>query len=173
MNEKLMPIFSRRSVRRYHDTPIAKETVISLLEAGMAAPSACGKDPWEFIVVREPDSLSQIGEALPNGGFLSDAPLGIAVCGDSKRAHGEELSYLLQDCSAAIENILLAASMLELGACWLGIHPRSERIAFLRRHFGLPDRIIPVGMIAVGWPAEAPPPRTRCESAYIHWNKWE
>ncbi len=172
MNEKLQSIFARRSVRRYQERPIRDEKIQDLLDAAMAAPSACAQDPWEFIVVRDERKLGEIAEALPNGKFLADAPLGLVVCGDSQRAHGGELSFLLQDCSAAIENILLAASMMGLGGCWLGVHPREERMDFIRRYFKLPEEIVPVSVLALGWPQEELPPRTRTESACIHYEQW-
>ena len=122
--EKLSFIFGRRSIREYQDAPVSDELVTDLLRAAMAAPSACAKDPWRFVVVRKRATLNLIADALPNGKMLAHAPVGIAVCGDLGAAHAGELSYLLQDCSAAIENLLLAAHALGLGACWLGVHPR-------------------------------------------------
>ena len=101
----------------------------------MAAPSAVAKDPWEFIVVRHRDMLNRLVSGLPNGQMLADAALGIVVCGNLQRAHDCQLSYLLQDCSAAIENMLLAAQALGLGACWLGVHPRDDRIAHVRAYW--------------------------------------
>jgi nitroreductase len=112
MNPKLNPLFARRSVRTYQQREVGDDLVRDLLEAAMAAPSAVAKDPWSFIVVRDRDMLSRIAAGLPNGGMLCDAALGIVVCGDLERAHDRQLSYLLQDCSAAIENLLVAASML-------------------------------------------------------------
>ncbi len=168
MNVKLQAIFARRSVRRFLDCPVEESHERDLLEAAMAAPSACGKDPWRFFVVRSKPSLKEIAAALPNGGFLAEAPLGLMVCGDLEHAHAGELSYLLQDCSAAIENILLAAAMLGLGACWLGVHPREDRVDFMRRFFQLPDSVVPVGAIAIGWPVETPAPRTRFNPDFVH-----
>ena len=138
----------------------------------MAAPSAVAKDPWHFIVVRNREILLRIADGLPNGKMLSNAALAIVICGDLDRAHDRQLSYLLQDCSAAIENLLLAASMLGLGACWLGVHPRPERIAHLRSIFGIPEQIVPVSVIAVGWPDESPAPRTRFREQAVHREKW-
>jgi nitroreductase len=138
----------------------------------MAAPSACAKDPWRFVVVRNRATLKLIAEALPNGKMLAHAPVGIAVCGDLGAAHAGELSYLLQDCSAAIENLLLAAHALGLGACWLGVHPRQPRIEALTKILRLPDKILPVSCIALGWPAETQPPRTRFSSAHVHDESW-
>jgi nitroreductase len=172
MNSKLSFIFSRRSVRTYLAKDIPPETVHDLIEAAMAAPSACCKDPWAFVAIRDKARLRDIANALPNGRMLNDAPLGIAVCGDLRKAHGGELSYLLQDCSAAIENLLLAAAALGLGACWLGVHPREDRVAHLRRTLKLPDPVLPVALIALGWPAEHPPARTRYSDDAVHAETW-
>ncbi len=168
MNEALKNIQTRRSVRKYTGQAVPEEQIQLLLDAAMTAPSACRKDPWEFVLLRSETVRRQVAGCLPNGPFLADAALGIMVCGDLKRAHAESLSYLLQDCAAAIENILLAAHALGLGGCWLGIHPREERIAALNGIFNFPPDIIPVGMIALGVPAEHPEPRSRFNSARVH-----
>jgi nitroreductase len=165
-------ILGRRSIRAYQPVPVSDEMVADLLAAAMAAPSACGKDPWRFVVVRNRASLEAIAEALPNGKMLASAAVGIAVCGDLHAAHAGELSYLLQDCSAAIENLLLAAHALGLGACWLGVHPRQTRIDALTKLLRLPGKVVPVSCIAVGWPAEQKPPRTRFEPSYVHAETW-
>ena len=170
MNPTLKTIFARRSIRSYTDQPVDEQTVRDLLEAAMAAPSAVKTDPWLFHVVRREELKSAIADYLPNGQMLRRAPVGIVVVGDLDRAHSGELSYLLQDCSAAIENLLLAASMLGLGACWLGVHPRPDRIAGLRKLFDLSDSQVPVSAIALGWPEETHEPRTRYrdEAVTVH-----
>jgi len=104
--------------------------------------------------------------------MLADANLGIVVCGSVAEAHGGELSYMLQDCSAAIENILLAAAGLGMGACWLGVHPREERVEHVRKTLGAPSGITPVGVVAIGWPGETPEPRTRYDKAKVHHEGW-
>jgi len=172
MKPELEPLFARRSVRRYTDAPVDDQTVRALLEAAMAAPSAVARDPWHFIVVRDPGDLNRMADALPNGQMLRQAPLGILVGGDLEAAHDQALSYMLQDCSAAIENLLLAASMLGLGACWLGIHPREDRVLAMRGLFGLPETVIPVSAIALGHPAEQPAARTRYRDAAVHHGRW-
>ena len=170
--ERLQWIFGRRSIRKYRPDPVPEEEVQLLLEAAMAAPSAVGKDPWRFIVIRNRQTLQKIADFLPNGKMLAEAALGIIVCGDLKAAHDQQLSYLLQDCSAAIENLLLAAHCLGLGTCWLGIHPRENRIRFLRELLGIPEPVIPVAGVAVGYPAEEKPPRTRFNPAYVFQERW-
>ena len=172
MNSRLKDLFSRRSVRVYRQQDVADDLVRDLLEAAMAAPSAVAKDPWAFVVVRNRNMLAKIAAGLPNGTMLRDAALGIVVCGDLQRAHDRQLSYLLQDCSAAIENLLLAASALGLGACWLGVHPREERVQHIRSLLNIPDPVIPVAAIAIGWPAESPAPRTRYREDAVHRETW-
>ena len=172
MNTTLSAIFSRRSVRKYTDEDIAESSIQDLLEAAMAAPSAVAKDPWHFIVIHNSEQRNCMADALPNGQMLRQTPVGILVCGDIQKANAGELSYMLQDCSAAIENLLLAASMLGLGACWLGVHPRQDRITAMKSLFELPDQIIPVSAIALGHPAEQPEARTRFNPTLVHREEW-
>jgi nitroreductase len=172
MNKKLDCIFNRRSIRKFLDKAVSEKAVKDILEAAMAAPSACATDPWEFIVVREQAARNAMADALPHGKMLTSSPVGILVCGNIERAHSGELSYMLQDCSAAIENLLIATSKLGLGACWLGVHPRPERIAAMKKLFNLPESIIPIAAIAIGHPEEAKAPRTRCKAEYVHNGSW-
>lgn len=172
MNDKLAALFARRSVRNYTDEPVSDELVQDLLEAAMAAPSACAKDPWRFVVVRDRSRLATIAAGLPNGPMLANAAVGIVVCGDIDAAHGNLESYMLQDCSAAIENLLLAVSMLGLGACWLGVHPKEDRMTVLTDILGLPPNIVPVCTVAIGHPAKTPTARTRFNHDYVHQEEW-
>lgn len=172
MKQKLDFIFSRRSIRKYQDRPVPEELITGLLEAGMAAPSAVGRDPWHFIVVKNRETLEKIVEIQPHARMLRQAPLAFIVCGDITKAHSQLLSYMLQDLSAAVENILIAANTLGLGTCWLGIHPREERIAGIKQLFTLPDNIIPMCGISIGYPAEQPESRTRYRQERVHVEKW-
>jgi len=169
---KLGFIFGRRSIRVYAPGEVSQEVVTNLLEAAMAAPSAVAKDPWRFIVIRDKQMLGAIAKVLPNGKMLATASVGIVVCGDLATAHDRQLSYLLQDCSAAIENLLLAAHLLGLGACWLGVHPREERVKQIRELLSVETGVIPVACIAVGYPGETKEPRTRYNREYVHFEKW-
>jgi nitroreductase len=171
-SEKLAILYGRRSVRVYTSESVSDELVAELLMAAMAAPSACAKDPWRFVVVRERSTLERIAAALPNGKMLPRASVGIVVCGDLSAAHDRQISYLLQDCSAAIQNFLVAAHGLGLGACWLGVHPREDRVSAIRAVLGIPDGVVPVSAIAVGWPAEQHRPRTRFDASYVHNERW-
>jgi len=172
MNPALQFIFNRRSVRAYENRPIPDETLTDLLEAAMAAPSAVAKDPWRFIAVTDRETLERMADVLKHGQMLRTAGAGILVCGDIASAHDQLESYMLQDCSAAVENILLAATALGLGACWLGVHPREERMRALAELFALPGGIVPVAGISLGWPERPPAPRTRYNTAFVHWNRW-
>ena len=172
MNPALAPLFARRSVREFQDKPVSDALVQDALEAAMAAPSANAKDPWEIVVVRNPEMLARIAAGLPYGRMLAAAPVGFVVCGDLQRVNGPHLSYLLQDGSACIENLLLALSMLGLGGVWLGVHPREDRIAHVRDLFRLPEHILPIGVVAAGYPAETHPPRTRFSAARVHRERW-
>lgn len=172
MNLTLKFIFSRRSVRKYEKKEIPEEMFTDLFEAAMAAPSAVAKDPWHFILVRDRKTLDKIVEILPNGQMLRQAPAAVIVCGDINKANLKEVSYMLQDLSAAVENILLAATALGLGSCWLGMHPRPDRMDPICNLFSLPENIIPMCGVALGWPAEQPEPRTRYNPERIHLEKW-
>jgi nitroreductase len=171
-DESLGFIFERRSIRVYSPGGVSEENVHKLLAAAMAAPSAAAKNPWRFVVVRNRQTLSRIAAALPHGQMLASAALGIAVCGDLEAAHDGQLSYLLQDCSAAIENLLLGAHILGLGACWLGVHPRAERIKGVKEILSLPPSIIPVACISVGLPGESKEPRATYNPDSVHFEKW-
>lgn len=168
MDNRIDFIFTRRSVRSFVEHTISDEELHTLLSAGMSSPSACCQDPWEFLVVRDRELLKQVATIMPNGPFLATASVGILVCGNINKAHAGSLSYMLQDCSAAIENILLAANAIELGGCWLGVHPREERIADLEKIFNFPAGVIPVGMLAIGLPASKPIARSRYNQELVH-----
>ncbi len=173
MSNSLNNIFARRSVRKYKAKKIQQELVDKILEAAMASPSAANSRPCEFIVVEKEDLLKKNAEPLPHGKFLANAALGIIICGDINQVHRGELSYLLQDCSASIENTLIAISSLELGGCWIGVHPNEDRVKSLKTLFALPENIIPVAVVAIGYPdGKIPKPRTQYDANKIHRNCW-
>jgi nitroreductase len=165
-------ILGRRSVRVYSPGEISEESVTALLQAAMAAPSAMTKDPWRFVIVRRPEMLAQLTKALPGGSMLPAAALSIVVCGDLDAAFERQLSYLLQDCSACVENLLLCAHGLGLGACWVGIHPSENSIREVKKLLGLPASVFPVAAIALGYPGEQLEARTRYNEACVHREQW-
>ena len=169
---KLEWLLGRRSIRVYSPGEISANEVAKMLEAAMAAPSAMTKDPWRFVVVRDKQMLSQLAAALPGGKMLTTAAAAIAVCGDLDAAFEQQLSFLLQDCSASIENLLLAAHGLGLGACWVGVHPSEDSIRRVKQLLSLPSAVVPVAVISLGRPGEQPGPRTRFNRDFVHFEKW-
>jgi len=172
LDHRLASIFGRRSVRAFTTQAVGDDMVELVLQAAMAAPSACARDPWRFVVVRDKSILTRIAEGLPNGKMLASASVGLVVCGDLSAAHDGQVSYMLQDCSAAVQNVLLAAHMLGMGACWLGVHPREDRMVHVQHTLAIPEGVIPVTCIAVGYPAESKEPRTRYNTQFVHHDKW-
>ena len=165
-------ILGRRSIRVYSPGEVSQPVVTRLLEAAMAAPSAMTKDPWRFVVVRDKQTLSRLAALHPGAAMLSSAAMAIVVCGDLDAAFERQLSYLLQDCSAAIENLLLAAHAQGLGACWVGIHPGEPLIKRVKELLSLPASFVPVAAVSLGQPGEQPPPRTRYNPDCVRAEKW-
>ncbi len=168
--EAMEAILSRRSIRRYGEAKIPEEVVQQLLEAAMSAPSANNEQPWHFVVIDDRRLLDEIPRYHPFAGMLREAPMAIAVCGDLA-LQGRD-GYWVQDCSAATENILLAAHALGLGAVWLGIHPRDDRVEATRKLLSIPENFRPLCLIALGYPAESKPCSNRYNSSRVHRNHW-
>ena len=166
-------IMTRTSVRAYSDREIRAEFVDTLLRAAMAAPTAMNLQPWQFVVITDRATLDSIASNCRNISMASQAQLAIAVCGDLDIADkGEGQPYWIQDCSAATENLLLAAHAMGLGAVWCGIYPIEERVAFVRSLLQLPDNIIPLNIVPIGYPAAATSPKDKYKPERIHENKW-
>jgi nitroreductase len=163
-------IISRRSIRKYTSAAVTQTQIDNLMQAAMYAPSARNEQPWHFIVVSERTMLNKIMDAHPYAKMLKDAPLAIIVCADENIEKTE--GYWVQDCSAATENILLAAAAMDLGSVWLGVYPREERISAIKNLFNLPDSIHPVSIIAIGHPDEQKTLPERYLKERIHINQW-
>jgi nitroreductase len=169
LNKELIDtIFARRSIREYTNEKVSEKDIRTMLEAAMAAPSASNLKPWHFIVVTDRQILDNLAKIHPSSKTLVRAPLCILVCGDT------EISSLfwVQDCSAATENLLLAATALGLGAVWLGAYPREERVNSLRKVLSIPENIISLNLIAIGHPAEQREPRTQHDELKVHREQW-
>eukprot|EP00768_Dysnectes_brevis_P002708 gnl/Dysnectes_brevis/1994_a2295_2045.p1 GENE.gnl/Dysnectes_brevis/1994_a2295_2045~~gnl/Dysnectes_brevis/1994_a2295_2045.p1 ORF type:complete len:184 (+),score=78.21 gnl/Dysnectes_brevis/1994_a2295_2045:35-553(+) len=165
-------ITKRRSVRQFTEGPVSDEQVHIMLEAAMAAPSAVRKDPWRFIVVRDQAKLAEIPTYMPYSKMVTTAPVTIIVCGEPAAAHDQSPLWMIQDVSAAVQNLLLAASAQGLGAVWTGAFPEEARMAGLRKTFGIPEDIIPVAVIPVGHPKKEPASRTRFNEELVHTETW-
>ena len=161
-------ILARRSIRAYTDEALSEEQIATLLQAAMAAPSASNLKPWHFVVVTQRETLNALAERHPYAKMLYQAPACIVVCGDM----GVSDAFWVQDCSAATENILLAATGMGLGACWLGVHPRAPREAEIRQLLDLPKKVTPLCLISIGYPAEEKPVRTQFDAGRVHRDRW-
>lgn len=168
--ETLEAIMTRRSVRDFRPDPVSEEDIEKLLRAGMQAPSAKNERPWHFIVMDDPEILHKIPEFHRNAQMLKYAPLAILVCSDRKLE--SKRATWIQDCSAATENILLAAHGMGLGGVWLGIFPDADRVHGVQELLGMPADIRPVSMVAIGHPALTPEPVSRFDRRRIHLNHW-
>jgi nitroreductase len=168
--DALQAIMSLRSVRLYTAEAVDEKTVETLLRAAMQAPSARNAQPWHFIVITERSVMEAIPKFHPYANMLLSAPLAILVCGD--QAVEEDPEYINQDCSAATQNILLAAHALGLGAVWLGVYPRSKRVQEIRKLLNIPSRIVPVALIGIGHPAEEKMDIDRYKPERVYYNTW-
>lgn len=171
-DQVLQTIMTRTSVRTFTDEPVSAEQTEQLLRAAMAAPTAVNKQPWAFVVINDPAVRDHIA-AETHKRPAETATLLVAICGDMERAlEGEARDYWIQDCSAAAENLLLAAHAMGLGGVWLGFYPIMERVTNLQSLLGLPSTIVPMGIMAIGHPAESPEPKDKWRPEAVHWNKW-
>ena len=162
-------IFERRSVRRYTDEQVSEEAVEKLLRAAMRAPSAKNRQAWEFVVVRQRDTLNALSGVQPYAKMLQQAACAVLVCGDTKRGLS---GFWVQDCSAAAQNLLLEAVHLGLGAVWIGLYPMELWAREVQKILGLPEHIMPLNMISVGYPAEHPKPVDTFAPAKVHYEQW-
>ena len=168
-------IATRTSVRAYTSEPVPEEMVEQLLRAGMAAPSAMNRQPWEFIVVNDRVALDTLAAHLKYAKMLTQAPLAIIVCAEkmitTRDGVTRENHFWEHDASAAAENILLAAHALGLGAVWTAASD-PERSAIVRETLGITGTVIPLCVIPIGFPAEDPAPKDKWKPEKIHYNKW-
>ncbi|MDR1416130.1 MAG: nitroreductase family protein [Prevotellaceae bacterium] len=164
-------IHSRKSVRKYvAGRPVSKDDLLTLVKAGMAAPSAKNVQPWAFVALSERSTLDKLADELAYAKMLKAAPSAIVVCGRLDRDAGGELWQL--DCSAAAQNILLAAEAMGLGAVWTAAYPYKDRADAVVRALNLPPHIIPLCVIPVGYPDGAETPKDKWKEENLKWEKW-
>ena len=164
-------IKSRRSIRKYvENKPVSKEQIEIIIESAMYAPTARNLRPWHFIIIDDRELLIKLSEVHPHGKMMAKATLGILVCGDVDIEPSKEYNAI--NCSAATQNILLAIHELGLGAVWLGVFPREERMKGISETLKLPEKAIPISLISIGHPDEFVETPQRVEKDKIHYNKW-
>ena len=165
-------IMTRTSIRQYKDQPVEQEKIDIMLKAAMAAPTAVNLQPWHFIVITDKEIMSQLAGPRP-----TSAPLLIAVCGDTDKTTMPDgkmklPDFWVEDVSAATENLLLAAHALGLGAVWTGAYPAMERVEQISKVLGCPANIVPVAVVQIGYPDEAPAPKDKFKEENISYNKF-
>ena len=171
MNVILDTIFKRRSIRKYTDQPVEPEKLDLLLKAAMSAPSAMNCKPWEFVVVTDPEKLAQFRKRLIFGD--RNAPAAIVVCGNPGLSTNPAARlFWVQDCSAATENILIAAVGLGLGTVWIGVHPVAKFVKTVREIMSIPKKVTPLCIIYIGYPESEKPARTQYDEQRVHRQKY-
>jgi nitroreductase len=168
--EVLEAIFNRRSIRQYSAEEIPEYMLMTIIKAGMYAPSAVNKQPWHFIVFRNRETMKKIMTFHRNAFMLGEANAAILICWDEQLQH--DIGYGPLDCSAATQNMLLAAYSLGLGSVWIGIYPRINRMESIHGLFELPVHIKPMAIVSLGYPAEKKPMPIRFNQDRIHFEKW-
>lgn len=169
----LETIRTRTSVRAYTNQPVEADKVEKLLRAAMAAPTGMNKQPWHFVVVNEKAVLNRLAETNPYAKMLTTAPLAIVVCGDmEKAAEGEGREMWIQDCSAASENLLLAAHAMGLGAVWTGVYPGKTHCDAVAGVLNLPSTLIPLNIIVIGYPQKKQEPKDKWKPENISYNRY-
>ena len=167
-------IMTRTSIRSFTDRAVSDDTIEMLLRAGMAAPTAVNKQPWHFVVVTDRAVMDSLGGNGRQSQMWKESPLAIAVCGDMDKAlDGLAQAFWVQDCSAATENILLAAHALGLGAVWTGCYPMVERMTNVSQVLNLPDNLVPLCVIVMGYPNEQPEPKDKWKPENVTYNMFE
>ena len=169
----LESILTRRSTRKFTQTPVTKEQTRTLLEAAMLSPSACNTRPWRFIAITNRDTLNKLAEVHPWAKMLHTAQLCIAVVAlpqaQENIHNGLPQGFWPQDCGAATQSILLQAEALGLGSCWCGVYPREGTMAAVGPVLGTAPDEVPFCLIAIGEKAEFPNPRGRYEEEKVIW----
>ncbi len=168
-------IMTRSSVRSYTSKKIESEKIETLLRAGMAAPTGGNKQPWEFIVVTDRETLDAIPQYAAGAKMITKSQTAIVVCGDTSRCMpGTLVEYWIQDCSAATENILLAAHAMGLGAVWCGAYPNNDqdRVGKMSELLGLPEGVYALSVIVLGYPDSDPTPKDKWDPAKVHYEKF-
>jgi nitroreductase/Na+-translocating ferredoxin:NAD+ oxidoreductase RnfG subunit len=173
-NETLKTIHNRKSVRSFKDVLISNDTLEMLVRVGMAAPSARNVQPWAFIIINDREILDKLGNELANAPMLKNAAAAIVVCGNLDKALMDpDPNYWVQDCCAASQNILIAAESLGLGAVWTAAFPYEDRINIVRKNLKIPDNLIPLNVIPLGYPDGEHLPKDKWNDEIVFYNEWD
>ncbi|MHB9032557.1 MAG: nitroreductase family protein [Anaerolineae bacterium] len=169
---KIDNLFARRSIRRFTPGMVSDAQIELLLKAAMASANAGNRQPWHFIVVKDPDKRAKMALAHPYAKMAADAALVIVPCGEPGASIAGLNDYWIQDLAASTENLLLACTGIGLGAVWCGVYPNPERVEVTRRLLAIPEGIVPFAFVCIGYPGEDKEPRTQYNPERIHYNQW-
>jgi nitroreductase len=161
---------TRRSIRKFQQKPISADVVRDLLGAAMMAPSAGNQQPWQFVVISDAQMLGKVPTINPHADMAAQAPLAILVCGDLSLE--KYAGFWVQDCSAATQNLLLAAHGKGLGGVWTAVYPIQDRVEAFKRLCSLPETVVPLVLVVLGYPAESPDGGDRFLPDRVHRNSW-
>lgn len=171
MNNILDTIYRRRSIRVFDRRMVDKNILIDLLKAAMAAPSASNSRPWEFILLTNEAILEELENKVKYGKY--HAPAAIVVCANLATSKNESaFKFWIQDCSAATENLLIAAAGMGLGTVWIGVYPKENVMQVLHETLNIPTDVTPLNIIYVGYPEDEADSRKQFEASRVHWNKY-
>lgn len=163
-------ILTRHSVRKYRNLPVPGVMLDELLKAAQSAPSAGNQRPWHFLVLDDRKVLEGIAEVHPYAQMLRTAPAAILICGEEGLEKFK--GFWVQDCSAATQNLLVAANSLDLGGVWVGVFPIEDRVTALRKLLGIPDSVTPFSLVPIGFPDDDSPREGRYDASRLHYNAW-
>jgi nitroreductase len=163
-------LFTRRSIRKYLPKPVSDEDITLLLKAAMLAPSANNSRPWHFVVVRDEAARKALAERHPYAKMAAAAPLVIVVCANLDEQ--KESDFWAQDCSAATQNLMLAARGKNLGSVWCGLYPREEREGVVREILHLPPNVRALSLVVIGHSDQPFSEANRFNAEKIHYDRW-
>lgn len=161
-------LFHRTSIRKFTTEPVAREDLLTILRAGMQAPSATNQQPWEFYVVTVRQTLKDLAGASPYGAFTADAAAAIVCC---YRTDVRVPQFCEIDCAICMENIWLATDSLGLGGTWIGIAPLADRMAAVEKILDILENLHAFALFPLGHPAEEKVQQDRFEESRIHWKE--
>ena len=170
--DQLKPIFERRSHRAYSDKPVPEEVVTNILKAGMFAPSAMNSQPVEFLIMKDDEKRAKVSELVPYWSMLKNAPLGILVLANTLNYKASTKEFIVQDCSASTQNILLAAQAQGLGGVWLGLYPIKDRMAKISKIYDIPEHVHPFSITSIGYPYRELRPHRTFKEEKVHIDKY-
>jgi len=173
LNVVMVTILNRHSSRHFTKKPVSSIHLSLLARAGMAAPTACNKQPWAIMAIDDSETLNKLYDSMQYRDSMAFAPAAMVICGDTTKMLPEVAhEFWVQDCSAMTENILIAAESLELGTVWTGVYPIPERVSAVTSALSLPSNIIPLCVILVGHASCTDKPKDKWNPNNYHYNRW-